>query len=590
MLDPRLYRVAFVPALLALLVAAFSIGDRPRPVRTTLAPDTFQGANAMTTLNELASRYPNRRPGSAGDDALASYVAGELRRLVPGTIEVHRFRGRTIDGRRNLVNVVATRPGRPGPGIVVVAHRDAAGTDARAELSGTAALLELARVAGNGRLQRTITFISTTGGSGGFAGAREAARRMGARANAVIVLGDLASARPRRPFVVGFSDGVGQAPIQLQRTLQSAVRAEAHTDPGGPRALTQALRMAVPVTVGEQGPFLRAGQPAVLVSASGERPPPAGAPVREERVQAFGRAVLRALYALDNAPRAVGGSPTRSIVLRGKVLPGWVVALVVGTLLLPPLVAGIDALARLRRRGEYAGPWMAWTLSAGLPLALGCGVALLLAASTLLTVAPGAPIPARGLEVGGRAIVAAVALAVVVGLGWAVGRPALLRAAGLRPRAVPEGPAPGIGVGLAVTLVVVALWIVNPYAAALALPAAHLWLWATAPDTGMRRVWALALIAAGLVPLVALALVDTRAFGYGPVEAVWSWVLLVAGGHVPVISWVLWSLFWGCAISAAIIVVRRVEASDAPEDVTVRGPVSYAGPGSLGGTESALRR
>src|SRR5207244_2648869 len=27
-----------------------------------------------------------------------------------------------------------------------------------------------------------------------------------------------------------------------------------------------------------------------------------------------------------------------------------------------------------------------------------------------------------------------------------------------------------------------------------------------------------------------------------------------------------------------------------PEEVTVRGPVTYAGPGSLGGTESALRR
>jgi hypothetical protein len=32
----------------------------------------------------------------------------------------------------------------------------------------------------------------------------------------------------------------------------------------------------------------------------------------------------------------------------------------------------------------------------------------------------------------------------------------------------------------------------------------------------------------------------------------------------------------------------RVEEVDDP--VTVRGPVTYAGPGSLGGTESALRR
>jgi len=589
MLDPRLYRVAFVPALLAVLVAAFSIGDRPRPIRTTLAPDTFLGVNAMTTLDALASRWPDRRAGSAGDAAVAGYVAAQLRRLVPGTVEVRRFRGRTIDGRRDLVDVVATRPGQPGPGIVVVAHRDAAGSDARAELSGTAALLELARVAGSGRLQRTITFLSTSGGSGGFAGAREEAQRMGARSDAVIVLGDLASARPRRPFVVGFSDGVGQASLQLQRTLQAAVRSEAHTDPGGPRALTQALRMAVPVTVGEQGPFLRAGQPAVLVSVSGERPPPAGAPVREERLQAFGRAVLRALYALDNADRDLAEPPTTALVLRGKVLPGWVVRMLVGALLLPALLAGVDALARLRRRGERVGRWIGWTLLGGVPLIAGCGVALLLAVSTLV-VAPGAPIPARGLDVGARAVVALVALAAVVALTWVVGRPALMRVAGLRPGVAPDGPAAGIGAGLAGALVVAALWLVNPYAAALALPAAHLWLWATAPETGMRRGVAVGLIVAGLLPLVATAIVDARAFDWGPVQSIWSWVLLVAGGHVPVLSWVLWSLFWGCAVSAAIIVWRRVEIPDEPEQITVRGPASYAGPGSLGGTESALRR
>jgi hypothetical protein len=27
-----------------------------------------------------------------------------------------------------------------------------------------------------------------------------------------------------------------------------------------------------------------------------------------------------------------------------------------------------------------------------------------------------------------------------------------------------------------------------------------------------------------------------------------------------------------------------------PPEITIRGPLSYAGPGSLGGTESALRR
>jgi hypothetical protein len=40
-----------------------------------------------------------------------------------------------------------------------------------------------------------------------------------------------------------------------------------------------------------------------------------------------------------------------------------------------------------------------------------------------------------------------------------------------------------------------------------------------------------------------------------------------------------------------ILADRRATAAAAPPDpIRTRGPVSYAGPGSLGGTESALRR
>jgi hypothetical protein len=35
---------------------------------------------------------------------------------------------------------------------------------------------------------------------------------------------------------------------------------------------------------------------------------------------------------------------------------------------------------------------------------------------------------------------------------------------------------------------------------------------------------------------------------------------------------------------------RRVHATSESEPLRTRGPVTYAGPGSLGGTESALRR
>src|ERR1700710_147468 len=81
MLDPRIYRAALIPALLAFIVVAFSLRDRPRPVGTTLAPIAFNGARAWQDLGTLARRFPDRRPGSAGDAALGDHVAAQLRRL-----------------------------------------------------------------------------------------------------------------------------------------------------------------------------------------------------------------------------------------------------------------------------------------------------------------------------------------------------------------------------------------------------------------------------------------------------------------------------------------------------------------------------
>ncbi len=362
MLDPRIYRASFLPVLLALLAVAFALQDRPRPIGTTLAPDAFVGQSAGALLDDLARGYPDRRPGSVGDDALARRVAAELRRaLQPGgevrttsVVTMQRFRGRTIDGTDDLVNVIATRPGRPGPGIVVVAHRDAAVRGSRAELSGTAALITLAQIAGGGRLRRSITFVSTTGGSGGAAGARAAVSRLQERPAAVIVLGDMASERTHRPYVVPFSNGRGVAPVQLRRTVEAAARAETGSDPGSFRAATQWVRQAFPVTVGEQGAFGRAGLPAVLLSASGELPPSPDAPTSDRRLQAFGRTALRSIFALDNGPTIAGG-PAPVLQTARKILSGRAIRLLGGALMLPVLLVAVDGFARARRRREPVG-------------------------------------------------------------------------------------------------------------------------------------------------------------------------------------------------------------------------------------------
>src|SRR5918995_1744858 len=302
----RVYRTAFLPALVAVFVVAFSLQSRPAPVRTRAVADAFDPARAYgstrarDSLLELGAAFPERRPGSGGDRALA-------------------------DGVADLETVEGVRPGLSPRQIVVLAHRDAASSPGLAELSGTAALLELARVFRTrvseeegtddpgrpqlvGRdLRRTLVLVSTSGGSGGAAGARAWARRADpGLVDGVLVLGDVASAQARKPWVVPWSNGRAQPPIGFRRTVELAARKEAGEDPGRVRATAQWARRALPFTVSEQGEVTRAGLPGVLLQASGELGPAPGAALSRARFTALGRAALRTVTVIDEAGRRGG--------------------------------------------------------------------------------------------------------------------------------------------------------------------------------------------------------------------------------------------------------------------------------------------
>ena len=76
----------------------------------------------------------------------AARLAAAFRAMGSYQVSTPSFEAETADGKRRLTTVIARQVGQPGPGLVVVAHRDALGRGARAELSGTAAMMELARV------------------------------------------------------------------------------------------------------------------------------------------------------------------------------------------------------------------------------------------------------------------------------------------------------------------------------------------------------------------------------------------------------------------------------------------------------------
>lgn len=606
MLDVRVYRAAFLPAVVALFVVAFSLTDRPAGISSDLAADAFNGVRAYgpadpprrDSLRELAASFPHRRPGSAGDRALAARVAG-----VFGAnglrVRIDSRRERTAAGTAQLETVVGVRPGLSSRRIVVMAHRDALSSPAAAELSGTAALLELARVFKTRDLSATLVLVS---GSGGGAGAAEgpalaaAAGGVGGPVDALLILGDVASTHVRKPWVVTWSNGGRMAPLGVRRTVERAVRQEVGAQAGGPRALGQWVRRAVPLAVSEQGEPAAAGLPAVLLQVSGEQGPEAGQAVDQSIMQEFGRAALRAATALDaGAGAGAEGAGARfarepeGIVTLRRLLPDWAVRLLVGTLLLPALLAAIDACFRARRRHLALGRWLGWTAVLSVPFALAWAWTRLLGLTGAVT-APPAPVLPGVVPLQGAAIAALVSAPVVLVLAWLVLRPPLVRALGLARSSASEGAAAALGLVLSVLVALV--WLANPYAAALLVPAAHVWLFAAAPGAGEARAPRAVAVAAGLALPALVAVHYALALDLGPVGLAWLVFLVVAGGHVSVGAALALSAFGGCL--AGVVAVartrRRVAAHTGPEPIVTRGPSGYAGPGSLGGTESALRR
>jgi hypothetical protein len=593
MLDVRIYRSAFVPLLVAAVVVAFSLGERPRPIGTTLAPDAFSGERAIRLVEEADDRddpFNERRPGSLGDDALAVRVR-EVLDSSGFVTAVRTPEGRTIDGETALPTVIGERNGREQRRILVIAERDAADPGSPGRLTATAALLELARVFEGRATRRTLTLVSTSGGSGGVAGIRRLARELPGPVDAAIVLGDMGStADYDLPVVVPWSERGGLAPMRLRRTVENAVELETDVEsPGSPRALAQFAREAVPLTLTGQGALGAEGVAAVTLSVTGERGPPAGQPVSRERLEQFGRAALRSISALDNGPDVPAG-PREYIVFQRRIVPVWGVWALGGALLFPLLLAAVDGLARVRRRRSPVSPWVRWIAVGAFPFLLAALFARVLGLTDVLPSPPG-PVDPEALPVDAAGL-AAVGLALVLGF---LLRPVLRRLVGAgRARDAGEDPG-GAAAALALVLALtgIAVWAVNPYTGLLLAPALHLWLLAAVPEVRAPRWLGLALVLVAFLPFVLVGAYYAEQFGLGPVELAWEAAILLAGGYAGPLGIVAWSLILSCALlSAGVALSRRPRRPAAEEaaEVTTRGPLSYAGPGSLGGTESALRR
>jgi len=601
MLDPRIYRTGLIVVAVAVIVVAFSLDNQAGPLNATLTPDAFNGGTAYATMASLAKQYPDRRPGSEADTSIANYVQQSFKQA---GLQVQRtaFNAQTVDGPREIETVTGTLAGLTPGSIVIVAHRDSTHSGAVADMSGTAVLLELAQLLSSQTQQRSVVLASTSA-SIGAAGAAELARTLPQPVDAVIVLGDMAGTDVRTPIVVPWSDSTLVAPPLLRNTVAQALQQQTGLAAGDESLGGQFLHLAFPLAASEQRPFAASGEPAVLLSASGSRVPAAEEKTSQGQISGFGRAVLQTVSALE----AGGTVPAPSSYLRwqGKLIPEWAVRLLVLALIVPVLVATVDGVARARRRGHRVGRWVLWVLSACIPFALAVLAVVGLRLVGLINIAPPGPIGGGALTLGGRAVAILIGLGCLIVLSsvavWWFGRrmwsgsTATEPANGRhrrRPDVRDDAASPGAAAALMLVLCVVtlAIWLENPFAAALMVVALHAWLWIVGPEQRLCAPWAILLLLAGLVPGMLAALYYAMVMGLGPAAAAWNAVLMLAGGDFSVMAALEWSIVLGCVVSLALMIARIAQHRPAEVPVTLRGPISYAGPGSLGGTKSAIRR
>jgi hypothetical protein len=279
----------------------------------------------------------------------------------------------------------------------------------------------------------------------------------------------------------------------------------------------------------------------------------------------------------------------------------WAVRLLILALILPVAMTTLDALARTRRRGHTLLRWIGWVLVGSIPFAIGLGVLLIARLARGLSATPPAAVlggtaGGRGVAITGAdgALLGLILLAIV--LAQLFLRPVCLRAlarltAGAQRPESPAADAAAVALSVVMCTLTIVIWLINPFAALLLVPALHLWLWLAQPGVRSSRPGVAALLLIAIVPPLLLAIYYANAYGLSPIALIWS-IALMIGGAMPIPIAVCWTVSVGCLASALTIAGRAVRAAAAtPEPaVTVRGPTSYAGPGSLGGTESALRR
>ena len=524
MLDLRAYRLGFAPALAALVIVAFSLQGVPDPLEPAEGTIEFDAGVATDTTRSLVRAAPDRRPGSEGAATAADFVRSRLEQIASGSVAEQRFEV-SVDGEDvEAANVVLTLPGTSDRAILVVAERGTrSGNGIASSAAATGVLLELAAQLGVSGRERTLILASLDGAGAEGEGAQELVDALPGRTivDAAVVISQPAAPAPAEPHLVVSSGGEDRPSQELIRTAEDTLQSRAQAAAGLDGSLGQVARLALPAAAGMQAALLSEGIDAVAVSGAGEAPLPADESdeLSPESLERFGASTLALVGALDAAPPAGAGEPGSYVRLGGNTIPGWALALLALSLLIPPALPVALELARARRSGtaRVAAGWaVEWALVGLAPL-------LGLYALTLLGLlpSPNVPFDPGRFKIGAPEVLAMLVLAgLAVAAWWALGL-----------RRAPSGPDPttlGAAAGAVCIAGCIAAWLANPFLALAMVPLAHVVM---AHGTSGRRRTAVVvpLALAALLPLAAVVLHVAGTLDWGATTP-WQLVVLVAGG------------------------------------------------------------
>jgi hypothetical protein len=567
-IDFRLYRYALLAVPVAAIVAMFSLQGVPSPLSEGIPPDAFDPTVAVPLARELAEKSPNPTPGSASDNALAEQVKTSFSEIGGVTVAEQRFDSSFGGHDVHLRNLIATLPGESNRQIALIAPRDVAhGSGAVTSSAATAAMLEIAQGFSGTTHHKSLVFVSTDGSSIGAQGVKRFIRDYSDAGllDAAIVLSQPAVEHPAAPLVIPWSTGPQSTASQLADTANATVSKEVDVPAGDEGPLGDLFRLALPAGLGEQGPLIEAGLPAVRLSGDGELPldPAQDTPERfdPENFDRFGRAALSLILSLDASPGAVEHGPKGYIGVAGNLLPGWTIAMLALALLLPVALGAGSGLLLAADSPLRAARMALWSALRALPF---LAALVLFGIATLAGLMPSPDFPfdpqSESLGAGGTITVILAVLAYCAVAFFL--RP-------LRAPAPKAGPLASSATLLLASAVAIGVWVVNPYLALLVALGLQAWVGAAATERG--KLAATGFVLLGLLPLVVLVANLASRFDAG--LGVWhDLLLMLADGQIGAWLAVLGCLLAGCGVALVAAAGGRPQRPE--PDLQIDGEIS----------------